>query len=374
MSSDRITERVQKVEPSGIRRMFELVASMKDPINLSIGQADFDVPESVKEAAIQAIRDGFNRYTVTQGIPELNDRIAQHYRETYDFRIESSLVTSGVSGGLLLAMLVLVDPGDEVLIPDPYFVMYKHLVHLTGGVPKFYDTYPSFRVTRELLESQITDRTKVMLINSPSNPTGAVFTAPELQVIAEIAREHDITVISDEIYESFAYGARYRSMCQHLADAVVLGGFSKTYGMPGWRVGWAVGPKDILEAMRKLQQFSFVCAPSMAQRACVAAMDVDMSEYIDAYRQKRNLVFDSLKENYSIVRPDGSFYLFPELPPGLDEKAFIDQAIRKDVLLVPGSACSRRATHFRLSFAAPNDVLKRGLDVLNGIAVQAASS
>ncbi|MEQ8767729.1 MAG: aminotransferase class I/II-fold pyridoxal phosphate-dependent enzyme [Planctomycetota bacterium] len=373
MSSDRITERANKVEASGIRRMFELVASMTDPINLSIGQADFDVPEPVKEAAIQAIRSGFNRYTVTQGIPELNERIVQHYRESYDFRPESSLVTSGVSGGLLLAMLVLVEPGDEVLIPDPYFVMYKHLVNIAGGVPKYYDMYPSFRVTREALESQITEKTKVLLVNSPSNPTGAVLSADELTVIADVARQHDLTVISDEIYEAFVYGPRYRSMCQHLSETLVLGGFSKTYAMPGWRVGWAVGPKDILDAMRKLQQFSFVCAPSMAQQACVAALDVDMSEYIDEYRFKRNLVFDGLKERYSIVRPDGSFYMFPEVPEGLDEKRFIDQAIKHDVLLVPGSACSRRATHFRLSFAAPNDVLKRGIDILDQIAREAVS-
>ena len=177
-------DRVQNIHASGIRKIFELVSSMNDPIDLSIGQADFDVPEPVKKAAIKAIEEGFNRYTVTQGIPELNERIKDELKERYSYHPDSSLVTCGVSGGLMLSLLCLINPGDEVLLPDPHFVMYKVLVQLCQGVPKYYNLYPDFKLRREEIESRITEKTKVILLNSPSNPTGAVFSPAELNIVA----------------------------------------------------------------------------------------------------------------------------------------------------------------------------------------------
>ncbi|MFH1998689.1 MAG: pyridoxal phosphate-dependent aminotransferase, partial [Planctomycetota bacterium] len=357
------------IQASGIRKIFELVASMPDPINLSIGQADFDVPQPVKEAAIKAIEEGFNRYTVTQGIPELNERIKAFLKDRYAYTPDESLVTCGVSGGLVLALLSLVNPGDEVLLPDPYFVMYKVLVDLCQGVPKYYSLYPDFRLRKEELEQQVTTKTKLILLNSPSNPTGSVLSPAELNCVAEVAKKHDLFVICDEIYDQFVYLDRFHSLAEYYQDKLILlGGFSKTYGMPGWRMGYATGPREVLDKMMVLQQFTFVCAPSFAQKAVLHALDLDMSEYIEKYRNKRDLVYNGLKDYFDVTRPDGSFYIFPKLPAGYNGQDFVKKAVAHNVLVVPGSAFSRQDTHFRISFAAPDDQLKKGMEILAGFA------
>lgn len=364
-----LSDRVQGLQASGIRKIFEMVASMEDPIDLSIGQADYDVPEPVKEAAIKAIREGFNRYTVTQGIPELNERIRAKLKASYGYEPDRTLVTSGVSGGLLLSFLSLVNPGDEVLLPEPYFVMYKILTELAEGVPVYYDLYPDFRVTRERLESKITEKTKLILVNSPSNPTGSVLTAEELKTISDVARTHDLLVVSDEIYEQFVYDEPFHSICEFCPERLIhLGGFSKTFGMPGWRMGYATGPAEILDKMTILQQFSYVCAPSFAQKAVLYALDCDMSEWIDRYRRKRDLVFEGLKNSFDLVRPGGSFYIFPSLPHGVTGAGFASEAIKRNVLVVPGTAFSGRDTHFRISFAAPDERLEQGMEILSDLA------
>ena len=251
-----LADRTLQVKPSGIRKIFELAASVKDPIDFSIGQADFDVPEEVKEAAIQAIRDGFNRYSVTQGDAELNALIKQTVKERYGYDPGASFVTAGVSGGLLLAYLVLLNPGDEILIPDPHFVMYKVLADIIGAKAVSYDVHPDFRIRREALDGAITEKTKVLLVNSPSNPTGHVCDQEELKIAADFARQHDLTVISDEIYDGLVYDGEYHSISEFYDRTVLLSGFSKTYGMPGWRIGYAVGPEQILDPMKTFQQFT----------------------------------------------------------------------------------------------------------------------
>lgn len=355
------------IEPSGIRKMFELIATMENPINFSIGQPDYDAPEPVKEAAIRAIRAGKNKYTVTQGIPELNDGVLAKIEADYGFRAEASLITAGVSGGLFLSFLALLNPGDEILIPDPYFVMYKHLASLCGAKARFYDTYPDFRIDAKKLEALVTPRTRAILLNSPQNPTGAVLSAGELKAVAAFAKKHDLLVISDEIYDFFVYDEKYRSICEFYGNVLLLGGFSKTYGIPGWRLGWAAGAHDLIDAMRTLQQFTFVCAPAPLQYAALAAMKMDMEPWKVSYRIKRDLVYEGLKDHYEIVRPAGSFYAFPKIPKGTNEKEFIAKALAKKLLIVPGSACSNRATHFRLSFAVPDSELERGVEVLRGL-------
>ena len=356
------------IEASGIRKMFELVATMEDPVNLSIGQPDFDAPEPVKEAAIRAIRSGQNKYTVTQGLEELNARIIERYVGRYRFRPEASLVTAGVSGGILLSLLATLDPGDEILIPDPYFVMYVHLARICGAKPVFYEVYPDFRPDAGKIERLITARTKVLLLNSPQNPTGAVLGDAELREIAGLAKRHDLLIVADEIYEAFVYDSPFRSICEFTDRVVVLGGFSKTYGVPGWRLGYALGPNEVVDAMRTLQQFTYVCAPAPLQVAALAALRVDMTPWISSYRVKRDLVYEGLRTHFRIVRPQGSFYAFPEIPRGISEKEFVRKALGKKLLIVPGSAFSPRATHFRLSFAAPDRELERGVEILRSIA------
>lgn len=376
-----ITQRVQNIDASGIRRVFDLGASLSDPVNLSIGQPDFDVPESVKQVAIHAIQDGFNGYTVTQGIPELRQKIRHavcdelpNWRAGVEDGAIETLITSGVSGGLVLALLTCVGQGDEVLVPDPYFVMYRHLISLCGASPVYVDTYPDFQLTAERIEPLITRQTKLLLFNSPSNPTGAVASNRVCREIAELASQHGLLLLCDEIYDQFCYqkvprkdGAYHcPSPAAYCDQLLLLRGFSKTYGMPGWRLGYVAGPAPIVEQMTKLQQYSFVCAPSMAQLAAVAAMDLDMSAAVDRYCHRRDRVVNSLSDAFELTTPEGAFYAFPKVPDhlGIDGTTFVERAIASGLLIIPGSVFSNRDTHFRLSYACDDQMLDRGLEIL----------
>lgn len=359
----RLSQRTRLIDSSGIRKVFALGARMKDPINLSIGQPDFDVPEPVKQAALAAIAAGRNKYTLTSGTPALRDRI----KARYGGRVEDVIITAGVSGGLLLAFLSLLDEGDEILVPDPYFVMYKHLANYIRAVPVFVDTYPDFRLRREALESRITPRTRAIIVNSPNNPTGIVYTPGELRMVAELAGRHNLAVISDEIYEAFVYDGPHASMLDFCPDALVLSGLSKSSAMTGWRLGWCAGPADVIAAMEQIQQYSFVCAPSMAQEAALVALDTDIAEQRKDYSKRRDVIFEGLARRFRVERPGGAFYIFPEAPDG-DGDRLVARAIENNLLIVPGSVFSEKKTHFRVSFAAAFDDLERGIRVLEGLA------
>jgi len=288
-----------------------------------------------------------------------------------------TLVTSGVSGGLVLALLSCVQEGDEVLVPDPYFVMYRHLVSLAGATPVYVDTYPDFHLTPERLEPHLTDRSKLLLFNSPSNPTGIVASEDSCRQVAELCGRSGVLLVTDEIYDEFCYeksarpgGAdptpRCPSPASYTTDALLLRGFSKSYAMTGWRLGYAAGPTPIIEQMTKLQQYSFVCAPSMAQIAGIVALEVDMSTLVQAYRQKRDRVVRRLSGAYELAVPGGAFYAFPKVPPalGLTATRFVERAVERGLLVIPGSVFSRLDTHFRLSYACDDEMLDRGLDLL----------
>jgi aspartate/methionine/tyrosine aminotransferase len=379
-----IADRAKAIDASGIRRVMDLGATLKDPINLSIGQPDFDVPDAIKAAACDAIQQGHNRYTQTQGTPQLRAaitaRLAQEFPNTLGKggvdRLDPEtglLITSGVSGGLVLTLLATVGPGDEVVIPDPYFVMYKHLVNLTGATPVYVDTYPDFAVTAQRLEPVITERTKLVLFNTPSNPTGVVASQQVCQDVIELCEKQGVLLVSDEIYDEFCYektkvdgGTWCPSPLHNSPNALLLRGYSKTYGMTGWRLGYAAGPAPIIEQMTKLQQYSFVCAPSMVQAAGALALGVDMSQHVSAYERKRDRVVERLSPHYNLSVPGGAFYAFPEVPSslGLTATKFVEKAIEKSLLIIPGNVFSQRDTHFRLSYACDDAMLERGLDVL----------
>lgn len=382
-----ITDRLRTIDASGIRRVFDLAANLQDPINLSIGQPDFDVPEPVKDAAVEAIRSGFNRYTVTQGAASLREavkgRVSQEFPHLADRLEDGSLATliiSGVSGGLVLALMTCVEPGDEVLIPDPYFVMYRHLVTLAGATPVFIDTYPDFQLTPERIEPHVTERTKMLLFNSPSNPTGVVATDEICRQVMALALRHQILLLSDEIYDEFCYEMAAsadnpgRMKCPSPADSsgdlLLMRGFSKTYGMTGWRLGYAVGPAPIIDQMTKLQQYSFVCAPSMAQMAGAVAFEQDMSESVRAYREKRDFLVEGLRGAYELTTPGGAFYAFPRVPPrlGMTGSQFVERAIERGLLMIPGNVFSNRDTHFRISYACDQANLEQGVHLLRDMA------
>ncbi|RJP73748.1 MAG: pyridoxal phosphate-dependent aminotransferase [Candidatus Abyssobacteria bacterium SURF_17] len=364
-----LARRMKLIDSSGIRKVFDLAAKLKDPINLSIGQPDFDIPDEIKEIGIQSIREGFNRYTVTQGIPELREAVREHYRRKYSVEFEDTLITSGVSGGLLLAFMALIEEGDEVLLPDPYFVMYKHLANLLGGKPVFVNTYPDFTLAPEKLEEKVTKRTKMLVINSPANPTGRAYSSEELRSIAEFARKHNLLVVTDEIYDHFIYDQTPDTFAKYYEKTLLLNGFSKSSAMTGWRLGYAAGPREIIESMKMLQQYSFVCAPSFAQKAGLAALDLDITQHIADYRSKRDLIYEGLKGYFDVEKPGGAFYIFPKAP-GDDGVKFVEKAIANNLLIIPGNVFSERNTHFRISFAAPDETILRGIEVLQKLAKQ----
>jgi len=278
------------------------------------------------------------------------------------------LVTSGTSGGLFLALMVLVNPGDEVIVFDPYFVMYDALARVVGAKVVHVDTYPDFQIDVARVASAITRRTKMILLNSPANPTGAVADVRSIEALADLARRRNVVLLSDEIYRDFCYDGSFVSPARFNPCTLVIDGFSKNYGMPGWRLGFAHGPGAIIQEMTKLQQYSFVCAPHPLQWAGAVAMDLDNSEQIDAYRRKRDLVVEGLSDCYELATPRGAFYAFPRAPWGTGTE-FVETAITQhNLLIIPGNVFSRRDTHFRISYAAADEVIERGIDVLRGLA------
>jgi aspartate aminotransferase/aminotransferase len=362
-----IADRMHMIDASGIRKAFDMAKSMKDPINLSIGLPDFDVADPVKAAAIDAIEAGRNAYTVTQGIPELRGKIQAAVDQQFHHADRQVLITAGSSGGLLLALCCVVNPGDEVLIFDPYFVMYRHLVTLAGGTSVLVDTYPDFRVDVDRVASLIGPKTKCILVNSPVNPTGVVSTADEMRKLAELCKSRNVLLISDEVYRSFCYDEPFATPAAWNEDVLVVDGFSKSHGMTGWRLGYAHGPTRLIQEMAKLQQFSFVCAPSIAQHAGVAALEVDLTRQVETYRRKRDQVVAALAEDFELSHPGGAFYAFPRAPWGTGTE-FVAEAIRHNLLIIPGNVFSQKDTHFRISYAVDDATLARGLDVLRKLA------
>ena len=373
MNDAWIADRMSRIEASGIRKAFEMARSMKDPINLSIGLPDFDVAGPVKAAAVEAIENGRNQYTLTTGLPELRNKLQAVVDAEFSHADRQVMVTSGTSGGLLLALCAAVNPGDEVIVFDPYFVMYGNLVHLAGGTPVFVDTYPDFRLDADKVAAAITGRTKVVIANSPGNPTGVVATIDEMKRLAELCRARGILLISDEVYRAFCYDRPFATPATWNEDVLVVDGFSKAHGMTGWRLGFAHGPSRLIQEMAKLQQFSFVCAPSMVQHAGVVALDQDLGPCVASYRRKRDAVLDALSGLFELSRPDGAFYAFPRAPWGTASE-FVAEAIRHNLLIIPGNVFSRQDTHFRISYAVADSTLKRGLDVLRLLAQRALAT
>jgi aspartate aminotransferase/aminotransferase len=365
-----IAERMASIEVSGIRKVFDLGASLTDPVNLSIGQPDFPVPAPIKDAAKRAIDEDKSGYTVTQGILPLREKLLAQVRRRYSGHADRALlVTSGTSGGLVLSLLCTLNPGDEAIIFDPYFVMYPHFIRIAGGTPVFVSTYPSFQIDPDAVKKAITPRTKVIIVNSPANPTAAVCSREVLRDLALLAQKHKILLLSDEVYSAFSFDEPFTSPAEFNPDVLVLDGFSKAYAMTGWRLGYCHGPRRLIEDMTKLQQFTFVCAPSMVQYAGLAALDVDISGIVRDYRRKRDMMVSGLKDHYEIAQGGGAFYLFPKAPWGSGTE-FVTEAIKNQLLIIPGNVFSQRDTHFRLSYAAPDAVLQRGIDILRRLAVR----
>ncbi len=388
-----ISSRAQSLDVQGIRRIFEQAASLNDPINLTIGQPDFPVPDAVKRAACDAINGDHNGYTITRGIPELRSRIVSRLRADLGWDVSEDLathedperpsvfVTSGTSGALVLCALSMLNAGDEMIIPDPWFVLYPALAKVVGATAVPCDTYPDFKLTAERVEPLITERTKFVICVSPGNPTGVTMTAKECRDLLDLCRAKGVVLISDEIYDEFAFSEALdpnpergrKHACPSPArfdgaerDVVVIRGFGKTYACTGWRMGYVCGPGWLVSEMVKMQQYTYVCAPSMAQWACREAFDVDPRPMVDVYEKRRDMVIDALGDVCEIFRPGGAFYCFIRIPErlGMNGEAFVKRMIEKNVLVIPGGVFSRQDTHFRLSFAVEESRLRKGLALL----------
>ena len=360
-----LSERCSSVEFSGIRKVFDLAAKIANPIDLSIGQPDYDASPELKAAAAAAIRDGHNRYTMTAGLGPLRERVAAALQAEFGWKSDV-LISTGVSGGLLLSLLVILSPGDEVVFLDPYFVSYQQLVRMIGGKPVAVSSYPQFAFPADAVERAITPRTKAILLNSPGNPTGRVMTPAEVRAAADLADRHNLLLISDEIYCGLSYDAPSPSPAAVAPErTILLRGFGKSHGITGWRMGYVAAARPLIEEMTKMQQYTFVCAPSFAQYALLETFDADVSFHARDYAAKRDLAVRLLTRAFDVVRPGGGFYVFPRVPAGFANASdFCEAAAQRGVLVIPGKVFSSQDTHFRISYATSDEHLRRGCEIL----------
>lgn len=365
---DMIARRAAAFDSSGIRRAFDLAASLDDPINLSIGQPDFAMPEEACRGAVAAIEAGRNGYTPTQGIAPLRERLLAEVEADLGAGDRGLCITSGASGGLVLALMALLDPGDEVIIFEPAFVMYRPLIEFFGGKCVAIDTSPSFTIDVDQVAAAITPATRAILLNSPSNPTGYVVPGEVVRDLARLAESRGVRLISDELYRSYCYDEPFVSPARYSEEVLVIDGFSKSHAMTGWRVGYVHGPKRLVDACATLQQYTFVCSPQAGQWAALAAMESDMGAPLDACRRKRDRLMEGLAGFYSFIKPGGAFYLYPEAPGGSGQ-AFAERAVREEKLIVvPGTVFGKSDTHIRMAYTVSDDTLERGIAALRRLA------
>ncbi len=339
-------------------------------INLGLGQPDFDTPEHIKKAAIDAINNGFTAYTVNLGIPELREALCRKFERENHFTVmpDEVMITSGASEALHLALVALIDRGDDVLIPDPGFVSYSALTRMAGGRAVGVPLGEGLTVRPEEVNESITPRTKVLIINSPSNPTGTVQREHEIKALAEIAEDNGITIISDEVYEHFIYEGEHISPAQFTDNVITINGVSKTYAMTGWRIGYAAARKEYIEQMLKVHQYIQACANSIAQKAAQAAIEGPqdcVSEMRASFRARRDVLLEGLcAMGIKCIRPEGAFYAFPEIE---DEDA-PQRLIENGIIVVPGTAFGENGKgHIRISYSTSIENIRRALGIMEKV-------
>jgi len=370
-----LSRMVTDLAPSGIRKFFDVAAQMKDVISLGVGEPDFVTPWAICEAAVQSLKNGQTNYTSTYGSLELRKLIARHLAARYGVNYspeEEVLVTVGVSEGMDLAMRVLLDPGDEVIVAEPCYVSYKPCVTLAGGVPVGVRTRAEdqFRISVDQIAAVTTPRTKAILIGYPSNPTGATMPADMLLEIVAFARKRNLYIVSDEIYDRLTYDGEHTCVSSLAPErTILLNGFSKAYAMTGWRLGYACAPAEILSAMNKVHNYSILCAPIIAQMAAIEALksaEPSVQEMVGQYNQRRRLIVDGLnKIGLECHMPQGAFYAFPNIEStGLDEEEFARRLLfEEQVAVVPGTAFGAGGEgHIRCSYATSLEKISIALD------------
>ena len=362
-----LSRRLMAQKPSGIRRFFDMAGSMEDCVTLGVGEPDFKTPWHIREAGIDALRQGKTKYTANSGLPDLREEIARYMKRRFSLTYHPQneiVVTVGGSEGIDAAMRALINDGDEVLIPEPSFVCYTPLAAMAGGVPVPLLTYEKdqFRLRPDVLKNAITERTKLLVLPFPNNPTGAVMTAEDYEKIAEVLRGTDIMVLSDEIYIELGYDKKplpsFAETPGMRERTLIIGGFSKSYAMTGWRMGYVCGPEPVIHEVVKIHQFGIMSAPTVSQYAAIEALkngDADIAEMREQYNMRRRYLLSRFEEmNIPCFEPKGAFYVFPNISRfGMTSEKFCQELLRqKKVAMVPGDAFGSSGEGFvRISYA-----------------------
>ncbi len=376
MIKSLIADKVRNMPPSGIRRFFDIANEMKGAISLGVGEPDFETPWHIREEGIYSLEKGKTIYTANSGLVELRQEISNYLNRRFNLKYDSKnqvLVTVGASEGIDLAMRAVINYGDEVLIPEPSYVSYKPCVIMAGGVPVVITTKAEnqFRLTKEELEQHITEKTKAIILPYPNNPTGAIMEKEDLEAIATVLRDKNILIVSDEIYSELTYKDTHISIATlegMYEKTVVLNGFSKAYAMTGWRLGYACGPEEIIQAMTKIHQYAIMCAPTTSQYAAIEALkngDDDVSDMVKSYNLRRKLLVKSFRDmGLDCFEPLGAFYVFPSIQKtGLTTEEFVVKLLNEEkVAVVPGNAFGECGEGFiRCSYAYSIDNLNEAL-------------
>jgi aminotransferase len=377
MMNRRLSRTIQSIPPSGIRRFFELASSMEGVISLGVGEPDFVTPWNTREAAITSLERGYTAYTSNSGLYELREEICRYLSSSFQAHYNPDkevVVTVGASEGIDIALRAILDPGDEVLVVEPCYVSYDPVIRLAGGVPVAIQTSieQNFKLTPQQIEEKITDRTKAIIFCFPNNPTGSIMTKEELQALADVVTRHDLIVISDEIYAELTYDTNHTSFASlpGMKDrTILLSGFSKAFAMTGWRIGYAAGPEDLIQAMVKIHQYTMLCAPIMGQMAALEALRHGMEakdRMVESYRQRRNYIVKAFEQiGLSCHKPEGAFYAFPSIAStGMTAEEFAENLIlEQKVAVVPGYVFGEGAAqHIRCSYATSLENLEIAIE------------
>ncbi len=372
-----LSEKIVGIEPSGIRKFFDIVSEMKDAISLGVGEPDFDTPWHIREEGIYSLERGRTFYTSNSGLKELKIEIGKYLKRRFELEYDYNheiILTVGGSEAIDGALRAMLDAGDEVILPQPSYVSYEPCIVLADGVPVIIELKEEdeFKLTKAQLEAAITDKTKILIMPFPNNPTGAVMTKEDLQDIVDVVIEHDLYVISDEIYSELTYSGNHVSIASFPGmkeRTIVINGFSKSYAMTGWRLGYACGPRLILDQILKIHQFAIMCAPTTSQYAAIEALrngDEDVAQMRTAYNQRRNFLLKSFKEmGLKCYEPFGAFYVFPCIKEfGMTSDEFATKLLQEEkIAVVPGTAFGRCGEGFlRISYAYSIEDLKKALE------------
>ena len=371
-----LNKKVQEIQPSGIRKFFDIVSEMDDVLSLGVGEPDFDTPWHIRDEGIYSLEKGRTFYTSNSGLKELRQEICNYLERRchVSYNLENVFITVGGSEAIDLAIRAMIDPGDEVIIPQPCYVSYLPCTILADGVPVAINLKEEnqFRLTAEELEAAITPKSKVLILPFPNNPTGAIMSREDLEAIREVILRHDLFVISDEIYSELTYSGEHVTIAS-LPDmkerTILINGFSKAYAMTGWRLGYAAAPKHILDQMVKIHQFAIMCAPTTSQYAAIEALrngDRDVAKMRESYDQRRRFLMTTFKEmGIDCFEPYGAFYVFPNISRfGLSSDEFATRLLQEErVAVVPGTAFGDCGEGFlRISYAYSLDALKKALE------------